>query len=173
MISTWGDDGDAAAFAARIAPHRAVAWTIASQILGDRPDAEHAIQNALIAAWQNLPKFQGEARFRTWFCRIVVNASFEILRRRAARVPTDIVDPTDVPDISMTAPPVANPRVDADAVRRALATLPDDTREAIVLRDFADLSYAEIAEHQGVGVQTVRSRISRARAQVVSMLKPS
>ncbi|MBD0322719.1 MAG: sigma-70 family RNA polymerase sigma factor [Aldersonia sp.] len=166
-------DGDHAAFAALITPYRADAWTIARQILDDRVDAENAIQSALVATWQNLPKFQGEARFRTWFCRIVINASFDILRRRASGAPTDLVDPTDVPEISATAPPAAHRVVDADAIRSALAALPEDLREAVVLREFGDLSYAEIAEHQGIGVLPVRSRVSRARAQLVETLKPA
>ena len=166
-------DGDHAAFAALITPHRADASTIARQILGDRVDTENAIQNALVATWQNLPKFQGEARFRTWFCRIVVNASFDILRRRAAGVPADLVDPTDVPEVSATAPPAAHRVVGADAFGSALAALPEDLREAVVLREFGELSYAEIAEHQGLGVRTVRSRIGRARAQLVETLKPA
>ncbi|NED68243.1 RNA polymerase subunit sigma, partial [Streptomyces sp. SID10244] len=53
-----------------------------------------------------------------------------------------------------------------DAVRDALARLPDDFREAVVLREFGDLTYADIAAHQGVGVQTVKSRLNRARTQL-------
>ncbi|WP_405132780.1 sigma factor-like helix-turn-helix DNA-binding protein [Rhodococcus opacus] len=58
-----------------------------------------------------------------------------------------------------------------DAVRRALAELPEDFRAAIVLREFASL-YADIAEHQGVSVQTVKTRIHRARTQLVTLLAP-
>ncbi|MCK5752966.1 MAG: sigma-70 family RNA polymerase sigma factor, partial [Mycobacterium sp.] len=57
-----------------------------------------------------------------------------------------------------------------DQVRAALATLSEDFREAIVLREFGDLTYEDIAAHQGVGVQTVRSRLSRARSQLASAL---
>ena len=112
----------------------------------------------MIAAWQNLDKFQGDARFGTWFRRIAANAALAIHRRRASRVSTDFTDPADLHQFATTTvPPVADRVVDTDAVRRALATLPDDFREAIVLREYGDMSYAEIAEHQSIGIQTVKS----------------
>ncbi|MCX5044826.1 RNA polymerase sigma factor [Aldersonia sp. NBC_00410] len=165
-------DGDRAAFAELIAPQRQSAWNISLRITGNREDAEDALQNALIAAWQNLGKFNGEARFGTWFYRVVSNAAIDIHRRRAARIATDFVDPTELVDLTTasSAPSVEDRVVDVDAVRRALAELPAEFREAIVLREFTDLSYAEIAEHQGIGVQTVKSRISRGRTQLEALL---
>ncbi|MCZ4538511.1 sigma factor-like helix-turn-helix DNA-binding protein, partial [Gordonia terrae] len=56
-------------------------------------------------------------------------------------------------------------------VRDALAQLPEDFREAVVLREFGDLTYADIAAHQGVGVQTVKSRLNRARTQLAELLR--
>ena len=58
-----------------------------------------------------------------------------------------------------------------DAVRQALAQLSEDQREAVVLRDFGDLTYADIAAHQGVGVQTVKSRLNRARTHLAELLR--
>ena len=56
-------------------------------------------------------------------------------------------------------------------MRLALASLSDDLREAIVLREFGDFTYNDIAEHQGIGVQTVKSRLNRARAQLAEALR--
>ena len=117
-----------------------------------------------------MDRFHGDARFGTWFHRIAANAALAIHRRRASRVTTDFTDPADLHQFSTTVPPVADRVVDTDAVRRALATLPDDFREAIVLREYGDMSYAEIAEHQGIGIQTVKSRINRARKQLAASL---
>lgn len=129
------------------------------------------MQNALIAAWQNLDKFQGQARFGTWFYRVVSNAALDIGRRKSRRPVIAYDSDTELMDVGdFSVPPVADRVVDTDAVRRALDALPPDFREAVVLREFADLTYAEIAEHQGVGVQTVKSRISRARSQLVTSL---
>jgi RNA polymerase sigma-70 factor (ECF subfamily) len=82
-------------------------------------------------------------------------------------------------DTSVDGPPEfesAAPRIDArvsdvDRVRTALAALPLEFREAIVLREYGDLSYQEIADQQGVGVQTVKSRINRARAKLLEILQ--
>jgi RNA polymerase sigma factor (sigma-70 family) len=166
--------GDQSAFAELIAPQRDRAWNVALRITGNKHDAEDALQNALIAAWQGIDKFGGQAKFGTWFYRVVSNAALQIHRRRNSGVATDFVDPADLHDFGSTSTPALADRVvDADAVRRALAALPEDFREAIVLREFADLSYAEIAEQQGIPVQTVKSRINRARSQLVAMLAPA
>jgi RNA polymerase sigma-70 factor (ECF subfamily) len=167
-------EGDQSAFADLVAPERRSAWSVALRIAGNREDAEDALQNALIAAWQNLHKFSGQARFGTWFYRIVANAALEVRRRNSAGVETEFVDPTDLTALfaSESRPSVEDRVVDTDAVQRALAELSDDFREAIVLREFAGMSYAEIAAHQRIGVQTVKSRINRARAQLVELLAP-
>ena len=59
---------------------------------------------------------------------------------------------------------------EADRVQAALRTLPEDFRVALVLREFGDLSYADIAAHQGVPVQTVKSRLNRARQALAAAL---
>ncbi|WP_371307888.1 sigma factor-like helix-turn-helix DNA-binding protein [Gordonia sp. (in: high G+C Gram-positive bacteria)] len=58
-----------------------------------------------------------------------------------------------------------------DVLRAALAGLSGDLREAVVLREFVDFTYADIVEHQGVGVQTVKSRLNRARRQLGEALR--
>lgn len=162
--------GDQSAFAQLVLPQRDRAWAVCLRLLDSREDAEDAMQNALIAAWQNLHKFNGDARFSTWFYRVVSNAALDIGRKRA-RSPRTIGGDDELMDVGdFSTPGVANRVVDTDAVHRALAELPSDFREAVVLREFVDMSYAEIAEHQGVGINTVRSRISRARTQLVSSL---
>jgi RNA polymerase sigma factor (sigma-70 family) len=159
-------EGDSRAFGELVVRHRAHAWAVCLQITGHHHDAEDAFQDALTAAWQNLHRFRGDAKFSTWLHRIAANAALATTRRRTPdpTAPDDLVELHD--PASLTADRVA----DVDVVRRALAQLPEDFRAAIVLREFAELSYADIAAHQGVGVQTVKSRISRARTQLVAAL---
>lgn len=159
--------GDQAAFAELVARSRDQTWAVCLQITGHRHDAEDALQDTLTAAWQNLGSFRGTARFGTWLYRIATNASLAIVRKRR-EIPEDEIDHG-----ASTSRSVADRIADTDAVRQALAALPEQFRVAIVLREYADLSYAEIAEHQGIGVQTVKSRINRARAQLVEMLSPA
>lgn len=160
--------GDQGAFAELVARSHSRIWAVCVQITTHRQDAEDALQDALTAAWQNLDSFRGTSRFSTWLYRIAANSSLAIVRKRGRETPEDEIDLGEAAG-SVTADRVA----DVDAVRRALDQLPEQFRVAIVLREYADMSYAEIAEHQGIGVQTVKSRINRARAQLVRILAPS
>lgn len=158
--------GDAAAFDALLRPRRTRLWSVCLRVVGDRQDAEDALQDALTAAWLHLGSFRGEARFDTWLYRIASNAALAVARRRRERA----VDPHELPEDGDLLRDHADQVADVDRVRRALATLPEQFREAVVLRELADLTYEEIAAHQGVGVQTVKSRLNRARAQLAAAL---
>lgn len=166
--------GDEAAFAALVAPRRTRLWSVCLRVVGDRHDAEDALQDALTAAWQHLGSFRGDARLDTWLYRIASNAALAVARRRRERV----LDPEDLGEVGGWGERAgdgvrdhAGRVADVDLVRRALADLPEAFREAVVLREVADLSYDEIATHQGIGVQTVKSRLNRARAQLAAALR--
>ncbi|HEY1134189.1 MAG TPA: sigma-70 family RNA polymerase sigma factor [Nocardioides sp.] len=159
-------DGDAEAFEALVRPRRSRLWSVCLRVVSDRNDAEDALQDALTAAWLHLGSFRGEARFDTWLYRIASNAALAVARRRRERA----VDPTELPEDGELQRDHADQVADVDRVRRALAELPEQFREAVVLRELADLTYEEIAAHQGVGVQTVKSRLNRARAQLAAAL---
>lgn len=156
--------GDSRAYSDLVSRYRTRTWAVCLQITGNRDDAEDALQDALTAAWQNIDRFRGTARFSTWLHRIAANAALATVRRRR-EVAVDEIDLG-----AHSGPSVAERVVDVDAVRQALAALPEEYRAAVVLREYADLSYAEIAEHLGIPVQTVRSRINRARTRLVSSL---
>ncbi|GAA3702679.1 RNA polymerase sigma factor [Gordonia hankookensis] len=167
-------EGDQHAFAQLVAAHRTHVWAVCLNICGNQHDAEDALQNTLVAAWQNLHKFRGEARFSTWVHRIAANNALTVVRRRKDN--TQITDFTDPEQPIQLVDDAGGSSFDErlavrDAVRDALARLPDDFREAVVLREFGDLTYADIAAHQGVGVQTVKSRLNRARTQLAEILR--
>jgi len=134
------------------------------------PDAAFdATQQALMSITRSVPRFDGRASFTTWSHRIAVNAALDETRR-AQRAPRPASDLLAVDD--RAAPAAAGPervvdRIDLDA---ALATLPEDFRVAVVLRDVADLDYAEIAATLAVPIGTVRSRIARGRAALAAAL---
>jgi RNA polymerase sigma-70 factor (ECF subfamily) len=139
------------------------------RVTGNEYDAEDALQEALTAAWLNLAGFRSDARFGTWAYRIASNAAIAVVRRRRD-TPTDLADLADQFD-QPVAHDFADQLADRDRVTAALAGLGEQFREAIVLREYADLSYEEIAAHQGVPVQTVKSRLNRARAAVLAELR--
>ncbi|MEE3852249.1 sigma-70 family RNA polymerase sigma factor [Gordonia sp. LSe1-13] len=167
-------EGDQHAFAEIVGAHRNHVWAVCLNICGNPHDAEDALQNTLVAAWQNLHKFRGEARFSTWLHRIAANNALSVVRRRKTN--TQITDFTDPEQPIQLSDDDEGPRFDErlalrDALRDALSQLPEDFREAIVLREFGDMTYADIAVHQGVGVQTVKSRLNRARTQLAEIMR--
>lgn len=167
-------DGDQRAFAELVTTHRNRMWGVCLQICGNPHDAEDALQATLVAAWRNLDRFRGEARLSTWLHRIAANNAIEVVRKRRADTQlTDFNDPEQHVALEDSPGRIGFDEQLAlsDAVRLALASLSDDLREAIVLREFGDFTYNDIAEHQGIGVQTVKSRLNRARAQLAEALR--
>lgn len=157
---------DAQAFAALVTLHKDRTWAVCMRITGNAHDAEDALQDALVAAWRNIDRFRGDALFSTWLHRIAANAALAHVRRRRD-VPTadeDLDSPTGADEFS---------RVDeADRIQSALRNIPEDFRVALVLREYGGLTYDEIARHQRVPVQTVKSRLNRARRAVADQLTP-
>lgn len=158
--------GDEGAFAALVEPHRAMLHTVCYRITGDDHEAHDALQNALLAAWRNLDRFREQARLSTWLYRIAHNCALGIARRR---VPQPVGDAMQVPAGRQDSH--AEAVVEADAVRWALARIPPDFRSALVLREYAGMSYREIAETQEIKVETVKTRIARARRALAALLE--
>ncbi len=126
-----------------------------------------------MAIVRGLPAFDRRSAFSTWAYRVTTNACFDELRRRRRR-PAPAAEPAETAE--RVAGPGATRAIDDVGVRldvsEALASLPEEFRVAVVLRDLCDLTYAEIAEQVGVPVGTVRSRIARGRAALVPLLAP-
>lgn len=156
--------GDSRAFEDLVMPHRNRLWGVCLRVTGSTQDAEDALQDCLLAAWRNLDRFRGDAAVGTWLYRIAANAAVGVVRRRREVV-------GEVPDRPDPAPAAEDVLVLRDEVEAALRLVPLDFRVALVLREYGDLTYDEIAAHQGVGVQTVKSRLNRARSSVRAALE--
>lgn len=163
--------GDQEAFRVLVHSHQRRIWAVCFRITGNRHDAEDAVQEALTAAWHHIGNFRGEAEVGTWLYRIAANAAIGVTRRRKRSVSVDFAE--DGWDDDAGPGHLATPAsdldleqrvVDVQAVRAAIAKLPDAFRQAIVLRELCDYTYEQIAEAQGINLQTVKSRISRGRA---------
>lgn len=127
------------------------AYRLALAILGDRPSAEDAAQEACVVLYRNIPSLRNSLAFRTWFYRIVVREASSIKRKRpkaerSAETPAHDPDPTSSID-----------------VWRALTSLPPHLRDVIVLRYFEDLTSREIAAILGIHDGLVRFRLMKAR----------
>lgn len=139
---------------------------VCHRIIINSSDADDATQNALISIVRALPSFDGRSKFSTWVYRIATNAALDELRRIRRR---------DVPNDDATFENIyvadSSSAVDAQMdVSAALAQVPEEFRVALVLRHIADLDYEEIAVILNVPVGTVRSRLSRGRAHLSSLL---
>lgn len=155
--------GDQRAFAALLEPYRDRLWGVCLRITRQKPDAEDALQDALIAVWQHLSRFRGDSAFSTWAYRIAANSALAIVRKRKDVSTDGFEQESDSADFTDA---VAS----RDLVQAALRAVPPDFRVALVLREYGGLSYEEIAQHQGILVGTVKTRISRARAALAAAL---
>lgn len=156
--------GDAQAFEELLRPHRDKLWAVCVRVTGNRADAEDAVQECMIAVWRGLPRFRGESQFSTWIYRIAANAALGIVRRRR-EVPVE-----EIFDVSPNAS-FEDEIALHDQIQAALQSVPEDFRVALVLREYGGLTYEEISEHQGIPIQTVKSRLNRARAAVRAALR--
>lgn len=159
--------GDPDAFGELVTRHRDVLWAVALRTTGNPSDAEDALQEALISALRSVERFERRSAVRTWLYRIVVNASLDRLRRNAARptAPLDGVDPAHPVDDTAR----ATDRMD---VMAALQLLSPGQRAAVVLVHIEGMSVAEAADVLELPEGTVKSRCSRARAQLAEILRP-
>lgn len=145
---------------------------VCRRIAGSTRDADDACQEALIKIVRSLPRFDGRSSFGTWAYRIATNASLDELRKRSRRPALHAVDDDGRREAADTAAAAAIDQYsDAVLLDDALRSLPDDLRSAVVLRDVADLDYAEIADALDVPLGTVKSRISRGRSLLAERLR--
>ena len=137
-------------------------YRLARGILGQGADAEDATQEVFLRVREKAASFDGQRSFAAWLRRLAVNHCLNRLeekRRRDARV--DLRDPDLVPVRSQA------DFETAESLERALATLPDEQRAVLVLREIEGLTYREIAESLSIPIGTVMSRLARARERLV------
>ena len=145
-------------------------------------DADDIAQDALIKAWRSIANFRGECSFSTWLFRVTVNTARDVIRTNARRPVVSLTRSEDddeepeIWDVPVTSgdeiPEEALERREIiEAVRRAVESLPDDQRQAIVLRDIHGLPYDEISRILGAEVGTIKSRINRGRTNLKKILK--
>ena len=159
--------GDQAAFSKLVRRHEDRVFGIAMRATGDRADAFDATQDTFVAVFRQAAGFRGESAFTTWLYRIAVNASRDVLRKRR-RLPEPV---ETVPETSATDPGMERSvdlRLD---LAQALAAVPEEYREAVLLHDLGAVPYEEIAKITGAALGTVKSRISRGRRKLAELME--
>lgn len=147
--------------------YRRPAFLFAYQLLGNREDALDVAQDSLLKFFTTLERFESHRPVQPWLFRIVRNRVVDLTRRQKVRRADSLDDPDYAHEPS--APKDASPELLAERRQlqarlwRAVQELPDKQREILVLRDYQDLSYAEISTVLGIPKGTVMSRLHGAR----------
>ena len=169
--------GDLDAFEKLVQRHQTRLVGYLRGLTNTEADAEDLAQEAFLRAYRSLKGFRGTSSFRTWLYQIATNVFRNWLEKRRNQAPVN-AGSIDAPPPGMDEPvePMGeeNPEaqhVQRDAIDRALAELPADQREAVLLRDVEGFEYREIAEQLGVPLGTVESRIFRGRARLKELLR--
>jgi RNA polymerase sigma-70 factor, ECF subfamily len=163
--------GDRRAFGELICRYRDGVVNVVYRMCGDPELAEDAAQEAWIKAWQNMGSYKPEYPFRGWIYRIAMNQSLDVLRRSRKTIEIDspVLENRLRSDLEGPEETLVK-QEQADRVRRALLRLPETGRAVLVLREYQDLSYLEIAAALNIPVGTVMSRLSSARGQLRKLL---
>ncbi len=170
--------GDMGAFEELVARHRDKIYARAYGMMRNEDDAIDLSQEAWVKGWQRLRQFQGESSFATWMTRIVINLCLDQLRRQK-RLRAESIEQMDEESggVEQQMPAVTvNPteRLEREELRRridlALGQLSDAHRTALILHEFEDMEYKEIAKAMGCSIGTVMSRLFYARRKMATLL---
>jgi RNA polymerase sigma-70 factor, ECF subfamily len=162
-------DGDVEAFAVLVDRYYDRYARFAVHMVGNREDAEEALQDAFLRAYRSLEQYEERERFAAWLYRILVN---QCRTKAAARRRRELTYPdVDPAELEATLAPAAEEHELRDRLDRALALLPPEQREAVVLRYTEDLSYEDMAAVTGAGVSALKMRVKRAFARLRELLQ--
>ena len=167
-------EGDPDAFEKLMTEAEPLVWRVCWHYLGDRENASDCGQESMIKIWRSLGNYRGDCAFESWVYRIAANCCLDFLRRRK-RDRSVYLEPLreqgfDPPD---ERPGTEEQVINADRharVREAIARLPEDQRDALVLTQLEGRSYEETARLMDTSPGTVKSRVNRARAKLKEIL---
>ena len=178
QLVEWAKGGDLQAFEEMVARYRDRAYVRAYSIMRNEDLAVDLSQNAWVKAWQRLAQFHGDASFTTWLNRIVTNLCLDELRRQK-RARMDSIE-----EIEEATGPVENrmeiqevdpmERIAREELREridaAMDKLSDNHRTVLVLYEYEQIEYKQIAEKMGTSIGTVMSRLFYARKKMAALL---
>ena len=176
------NNGDKEAFYELVHPYERAVFTSTMSILNNQADAEEAAQEAVLKAFANISRFRAESKFSTWLIQIAINEARLKLRKDRRHlyesvdeplsseegdyIPKDFADWREIPSEALQRKELG------DALKRALAALPEKYREVLILRDVQHLSIEEAAQVLRISPGNVKTRLLRARLQMRDALAP-
>jgi RNA polymerase sigma-70 factor, ECF subfamily len=163
--------GDRSAYGELVNRHYEAVIRVVYRLCGDAQIAQDAAQEAFIRAWVRLPGYQPRAPFRSWVFRIAVNTALDVLRRK----PEESIENNEGMQLMAEKSPGPEEAViekeQVDFLQGAVRALPEAARAVLVLREYGELSYEEIATVLEIPVGTVMSRLNYARTRLREMLR--
>jgi RNA polymerase sigma-70 factor, ECF subfamily len=169
--------GDAEAFGEIVRRWERRIFALTYGMLGREEDARDATQETFLAAFRNLRGFRGEAKVSSWLHRIAVNQCITRQRRAKIRSESALDEEHDangdgfVTPLSHSPARVAEGRQETEAVRRAVNSLPNELRQVVVMKEFEELTFREIADALDLPLSTVKSRLYTALKQLQMRLQ--
>jgi RNA polymerase sigma-70 factor (ECF subfamily) len=156
-------NGDIAAFETLVRRYQGDVWRLAFHLLHDRGLADDATQEAFVRTFRHIRRFRGRSKFSTWLFSVARNAAIDELRRvqRRDRIEQKLLaQPPEAAEVA--------PRSD---VRDAIALLPADLREVIVMVDLLGFGYRDAGIACGIPEGTVKSRVHRGRRGLLTLMR--
>jgi len=172
--------GDIKAFELLVQRYQQKVGGVVSKLIKDFHENQDVTQEVFIKVFKALPKFRGDSAFYTWIYRIAINTAKNHLVAKGRRIQNSDIEPSEAESYAggyekqnFDTPDQEYQRQEVEkVVHDSINGLPDDLKQAIILREVDGLSYEEIAEKMNCPIGTVRSRIFRARDAVDNALKP-
>jgi RNA polymerase sigma-70 factor (ECF subfamily) len=174
-------NGDKKAFDLLVLKYQRKIMRLLSRMIRDPAETEDVAQEAFIKAYRALPQFRGDSAFYTWLYRIAINTARNWLATNKRRPNAsssfeneegETFDQSDnLTDNSTPESELASREI-AQTVNKAIEDLPEELRNAIVMREIDGMSYEDIAQSMNCPIGTVRSRIFRAREAIATRLRP-
>ena len=169
-LITRAAKGDASAFNELLGMHEKKMYAVCLRMCANTEDAQDCLQEAMLRIFRSISSFKGQSTFSTWVYRVTMNTCLDELRKKKNKQSTSLdglletgwspANEDDTPERHA----IAGEK--REAIRSAIAELPEDMRSAIVLRDVQGFSYDEISSILGINVGTIKSRISRGREKL-------
>jgi RNA polymerase sigma-70 factor (ECF subfamily) len=169
--------GDADAFGEIVKRWERRIFALTYGMLGREDDARDATQETFLAAFRSIRAFRGEAKVSSWLHRIAVNQCITRQRRAKVRSETALDDETEKNSSYFAAPKELLParvfegKEKVDAVRRAVNSLPTELRQVVVMKEFEELTFRQIADVLELPLSTVKSRLYTALKQLEMRLQ--
>lgn len=174
LLLRRAQNGDPEAFERLMEPLEQLVWRVCWHYTGNREAAEDCGQEAMIRIWRNLANYRGDCALESWVYRIAANCCMDWLRKkkrdRSVSMEPLVEQGFDPADDAPGTEEQAVAKDERQRLREAVALLPEDQREALIMTQLERVSYEEAARALGVSEGTVKSRVNRAKARLKEIL---